>query len=285
MKNKISVIYASGMIVIGKGNSNNIGATNFRDVIKKERLDTSVKAIVLRVNSPGGNSIASDIIWREVELASKVKPVVVSMGNYAASGGYYISAPATKIYANPTTLSGSIGVFGLLPNAAKLMEQKLGISTETVNTNENSDFPSLFRPMDVYEKEIMQTSVESVYKDFVNKVASGRNMTPSEVDSIADGHVWGGEISKKLGLVDDIGGLMDAVKGAAALANIESYSVKELPSPEDPYLKLLNRLGGEIRMNILRKELGESFRVYKELMELRELTGVQMRLPYFIEIH
>ena len=284
-KNRISVIYASGTIVMGKGNDTNIGGNNFSDIIRKERRDTSVKAIVMRVNSPGGNAIASDIIWRELELAAKVKPVVISMGNYAASGGYYISAPGTKIYANPTTISGSIGVFGLIPNAGKLMNQKLGISTETVNTNKNSDFPSIYRPMNIYEKEAMQMSIEKTYSDFVDKVASGRKMTPGSVDSIAQGHVWCGTIAKNIGLVDETGGLNDAIKGAADLANLDIYSVRELPEAQDPYLKLLNQLTGEIRMNLIKKELGESYRFYKELMEIRDLSGIQARLPYFIEIH
>ena len=176
LRSKLSVIYAEGTIVMGKGNEGNIGGNHYAEVIRKEREDTNIKAIVLRVNSPGGNAIASDIMWRELELAAKVKPVVVSMGNYAASGGYYISAPATKIYASPTTISGSIGVFGLVPNAEKLMEQKLGLETEVVKTNENSDFPSLLRPMNSYEKEVMQLNVENIYADFVSKVASGRKM-------------------------------------------------------------------------------------------------------------
>jgi len=158
-KNKISVIYAEGTIVMGKGNENNIGGNSYAEVIRKERKDTTVKAIVLRVNSPGGSAIASDIIWRELELAAKVKPVIISMGNYAASGGYFISAPGTKILANPATITGSIGVFGLLPNAGRLMNEKLGITTETVSTNENADFPSVYRPMDIYEKEVMQKSI------------------------------------------------------------------------------------------------------------------------------
>ena len=207
VKNRISVIYASGNIVTGKGNEKNIGGNHYAEVIRKERLDTSVKAIVLRVNSPGGNAIASDIMWREIELAKKVKPVVVSMGNYAASGGYYISAPATKIYANPTTISGSIGVFGLIPNANKLLEQKLGLSTETVNTNKNSEFPSVFRSMSTYEKEIMQMNIEKIYSDFVSKVASGREMTAESVDNIGQGRVWSGVRAKNIGLVDEIGGL------------------------------------------------------------------------------
>ncbi|MGD0342492.1 MAG: signal peptide peptidase SppA [Bacteroidales bacterium] len=284
-KNKIAVIYASGTIVMGKGTDNNIGGNRFADVVREERLDTAVKAIVMRVNSPGGNANASDIMWRELMLAAKVKPVVISMGNLAASGGYYISAPGTKIYSSPTTISGSIGVFGMIPNAGKLLEQKLGISTESVKTNANSDFPSIFRPMSVYEKETMQASIEKIYSDFVIKVAEGRKMTAAAVDSIGQGRVWSGSSAMKIGLIDEMGGLKDAIKGAAALAGIESYSVKELPEAEDPYTRLLSQLGGEIRTNLIKKEMGESFRFYTELTELRDLSGIQARLPYFIEIH
>jgi protease-4 len=223
-KNKIAVIYASGTIVMGKGGENNIGGDGFGELIRKERKDTTVKAIVLRVNSPGGNAIASDIMWRELELASKIKPVVISMGNYAASGGYFISAPGTKIFASPTTITGSIGVFGLIPNTGKLMNQKLGISTETVNTNKNSDFPSIYRPMEIYEKEVMQLSIEKVYSDFVSKVSSGRKMTFAAVDSIGQGRVWSGTDAKRLGLVDETGGLRASVEEAAKLAGIETYS-------------------------------------------------------------
>jgi protease IV len=285
VKNRISVIYASGTIVTGKGNDSNIGGNSYADVIRKERRDTSVKAIVLRVNSPGGSAIASDIMWRELELAAKVKPVVISMGNYAASGGYFISAPATKIYANPTTISGSIGVFGLIPNAGKLLEQKLGLSTEIVKTNKNSDFPSIYRPMNQYEKEVMQMSIENIYSDFVGKVAAGRKMKVESVDSIGQGRVWSGISAQKIGLVDEIGGLKAAIKGAAELAGIDKYSLRELPVIEDPYTKLLSQLGGEIRMNILKKELGESVKYYNIVQELKELSGIQARLPYFIEIH
>lgn len=285
VKNRIAVIYASGSIVMGKGNENNIGGNHYAEVIRKERLDTTVKAIVMRVNSPGGNAVASEVIWRELELASKVKPVVISMGNYAASGGYFISAPGTKIYASPTTISGSIGVFGLIPNAGKLLEQKLGISTQTVNTNKYSDFPSIYRPMDSYEREVMQLSIENVYADFVGKVSSGRKMNVESVDSIGQGRVWSGSSCIKIGLVDEIGGLKDAIKGAAELAGIETYSIRELPVIEDTYTKFLTQLSGEVRMNILKKELGESVRFYNEFMELKNLSGIQARIPYFIEIH
>ncbi|MBK7131326.1 MAG: signal peptide peptidase SppA [Bacteroidales bacterium] len=284
VRNRIAVIYASGTIVTGKGNETNIGGNFYADVIRKERKDTSVKAIVLRVNSPGGNAIASDIMWRELELAAKVKPVVVSMGNYAASGGYYISAPATKIYANATTISGSIGVFGLIPNAEKLLEQKLGLSTEFVNTNENSEFPSVYRPMNSYEQEVMQRSIENVYIGFVGKVATGRDMSPQSVDSIGQGRVWSGTSAIKIGLVDELGGLEDAIKGAAELAGVNSWSIRELPVIEDPYMKLLTQLSGEVKMNMLKKELGESVKYYNMVQEIRDLSGIQARLPYFLEL-
>ena len=284
-KNKVAVIYASGTIVMGKGNDNNIGGNAYADLIRKERKDTTIKAIVLRVNSPGGNAIASDIIWKEVELASKVKPVVISMGNYAASGGYYISAPGTKIFASPTTITGSIGVFGLIPNAGKLMNQKLGISTQTVNTNKNSDFPSVYRPMRVYEKDVMQLSIEQVYSDFVNKVSSGRKMGMTAVDSIGQGRVWSGNDAVGIGLVDEYGGLITSIEAAAGLAGIEAYSIRELPLSEDPFTRILAQLTGEIKMRILKQELGEYKKFFDEILEIKNLSGIQARLPYFIEVH
>ena len=285
-KNRISVIYASGTIAMGKGNDYNIGGNNYADIIRKERKDSSVKAIVLRVNSPGGSAIASDMIWRELKLAAEVKPVVISMGNYAASGGYYISAPGTKIYSNPTTITGSIGVFGMIPNAEKLLEQKLGITHETVNTNENSDFLSFYRPMESYEREVMQMSIEKIYSDFVNKVAEGRKKSFESVDEIGQGRVWSGTSAIKNGLADEIGGLKDAIKGAALLAGTDSlYTVRELPTVEDPYTKLINQLSGNIKMNLLKSELGESYRFYNEIKDISTLSGIQTRLPYFIDIH
>ena len=284
-KNKIAVVYASGTIVMGRGKDDNIGGNYYADVIRKVRKDTSVKAIVLRVDSPGGSATASDIIWRELDLAAKVKPVVISMGNYAASGGYFISAPGSKIYADPMTISGSIGVFGLIPDASKLMDQKLGLTTEMVNTNKNSDFPSILRPMNPYEKELMQMSIENIYSDFVSKVASGRKMKAVAVDSIGQGRVWSGTSAQKIGLVDEIGGLKDAIHGAAKLAGIESYAVKEFPVLEDPYLRFISQLGGDIRMSILKNELGESVKLFNIVKEIREMSGIQARLPYFIDIH
>jgi protease-4 len=284
-KNRISVIYASGTIVMGKGNENNIGGNSFSELIRKERKDSTVKAIVLRVNSPGGNAIASDLIWKEIELAAKEKPVVVSMGNYAASGGYYISAPGTKILTNPTTITGSIGVFGLIPNTGKLLNDKLGISTQTVNTNRNSDFPSVFRPMNVYEKDVMQRSIEQIYSDFVSKVSSGRKMESSTVDSIGQGRVWSGSDAVKIGLADTTGGLNSSITEAARIAGIDNYSVRELPVYEDPITRLISQLTGEIRMRVIKQEMGEYKRFFDEIEEIKNLSGVQARLPYLIEVH
>jgi protease-4 len=269
---------------MGRGNETNIGGNAYADIIREQRKDTNIRAIVLRVNSPGGNAIASDMMWRELSLAASVKPVIVSMGNYAASGGYYISAPATRIYASPTTISGSIGVFGLIPNAGKLMKEKLGISTENVNTNSYSDFPSIYRPMDKYEKEVMQKSIENIYSDFVSKVAEGRKLTRPGVDSIGQGRVWTGSRALENGLVDQIGGLNEAIAGAAELAGTSDYIIMEYPLIEDPYAKLISGLTGEIRMRFLARELGTSIRYYNELKELAGLSGIQARLPYFIEI-
>lgn len=284
-KNKISVIFASGTIVMGKGTSGNIGGNSFSDLIRKERMDSTVKAIVMRVNSPGGNAIASDLIWKELQLAAKVKPVVVSMGNYAASGGYYISAPGTKIFASPTTITGSIGVFGLIPNTSRLLNQKIGISTQAVNTNKNSDFPSVFRPMSTYEKEIMQLSVDNIYFEFVSRVSEGRKLSTSSVDSIGQGRVWSGSNAISIGLVDTIGGLKASVEEAAKLAGIDTYSIRELPEPEDPYTRILSKLTDELKVRVLKSEAGEFTRFFEDLKDIKDISGVQARLPYLIDIH
>ena len=206
------------------------------------------------------------------------------MGNYAASGGYWISTPGIKIFASPTTITGSIGVFGLLPNTDKLMDQKLGISTETVKTNKNSDFPSVFRPMSTYEKQVMQMNVDKIYNDFLDKVSAGRNMSREAIDSIGQGRVWSGANALEIGLVDEAGGLNAAIESAASLAGVSTYSVKELPVEQDPYMKLMSQLGGDVKMRILRNELGESLKIVNAIKEVSTLSGVQARLPYFIEI-
>lgn len=283
-RDKIAVIYASGSIVMGSGSDMNIGGNAYAEAIRDARKDTTVKAIVLRVNSPGGNAIASDLIWREADLARQVKPVVVSMGNYAASGGYYIAAPATKIFASPTTISGSIGVFGLIPNAGSLLNDKLGISTEVVKTNSHSDAPSFTRKMTTYEEEVIQKSVEKTYATFVGHVAAGRELTTGYVDSIGQGRVWSGTEALANGLVDTIGGLNAAIAEAAMLAGIEKWSVKELPVLVDPYTKLINELTGNTTMSRMKSEFGVFARYLDDISELTTLTGIQARLPYYITI-
>ncbi len=285
-RNHIALVFAEGDIVMGKGSDFLIGGNTYSDILREQRKDTSVRAIVFRVNSRGGNAIASDMIWREIALAARTKPVVVSMGNYAASGGYYISAAATKILASPATISGSIGVFGLVPNTDKLLKNKLGISTETVNTNKWSDFPSIFRPMSSYEKETMQQNIEKTYEEFTRKVAEGRNIEISKVLEISEGRVWDGTNARKIGLIDEFGGLEEAVKLAAELAGIEHYTIKEYPQAEDPYKKLISSLTGDASLKALTKKLGTvTVKYLEELNALSNISGIQARMPYLIEIH
>jgi len=284
-KDKIAMIYASGIITFGEENEAGIGATNFSRVIRKAREDSSIKAIVLRINSPGGISIAADQIWREVELASRVKPVIASMGNVAASGGYYIAAPANTILANPTTITGSIGAFATIPNAQKLLNDKLGITFDVVKTNQYADFGSFYRPLNNAEKEYLQAGIEKTYDDFVSRVALGRNMTKEAVDSIGQGRVWSGIDAQKIGLVDRMGGLTDAIALAAEMAGLDHYRIISLPAQEDPYQKIIKELSGNIRTSILKKELGASYRYYQDLKELVENNGIQMRMPYFLEVY
>ena len=278
-KDKIAVIYASGSIVMGKGSEANIGGNAYAEAIREARRDSSIKAIVLRVNSPGGNAIASELIWREADLARKVKPVVISMGNYAASGGYYISAPATKILCNPTTITGSIGVFSMIPNAGKLLNEKIGITTEVVKTNRHSDAPSITRAITTYEQQVMQKSTEKFYGTFVGHVAEGRGMTFEAVDNIGEGRVWSGAEALRNGLADKAGGLRDAIAEAAELAGLETYSVKELPELVDPYTRIIKELTGDVRLRIAERELGPLAAYINDLREVATLTGIQARLP------
>jgi len=282
-KDKIAVLFAEGSIVMGDGNDTNIGGNRYAEELRKLRLDSTVKAIVFRVNSPGGNAIASDQIWREVELTDKVKPVVVSMGNYAASGGYYISAAARRIIASPVTITGSIGVFGLIPNAKTLLDKKLGISYDVVRTNAYSDSPSLTRPLSAFERNAIQGSVERTYSTFTGVVAEGREMSQTAVDSIGQGHVWSGADAIPIGLVDSFGGLRDAISEAASLAGLEEYRTIEKPETSDFYTRL-KQLSGDIRMKAIRRELGEVSRYYLDLKEIISSGGIQAAMPYYLEI-
>lgn len=278
---KIAVIYASGDIVQGNGTDEEIGSNRMSKAIREARLDPAVKAIVLRVNSPGGDALASDIMWREIDLAKKAKPVVVSMGDYAASGGYYIACDANTIVAEPTTITGSIGVFGLIPNAQQLLNDKLGITVDTVSTNTHAAAGSVFYPLQSNEMAVLQGGVENFYHTFLSRVAAGRNMTVANVDSIAQGRVWSGAQAIKIGLVDTLGDMDVALKIAAKKANITTYSVEELPSASNAWKRFLARFNPEDMDNkILQDKLGDFYAPVQELTKAATTKGIQARMPY-----
>lgn len=285
---KIAVVYANGEIGDGKGDANSIGY-NIADALKEAREDEKVKAVVLRVNSPGGSALMSDIIWRETQLLTAEKPMVVSMGNYAASGGYYISAGANKIYAEPTTITGSIGVFGMLPSFKELAEEKIGVNFEGVETNKYARMGLPTDKLTNEEYNIIQEGVDRIYGDFTNIVAQGRNMEQTYVDSIGQGRVWTGEDGLRLGLVDALGSLDNAIDEAADLAGLEDYRTVDLPKMKDPFEEFMSELGIEtVSHKILEYQVGKkSAELIKTVQDLQELEGdarIQMRLPYSIEI-
>lgn len=284
-KSEIAVVYAIGEIQMGEGSDDVIGSERISKAVRKARKDTSVKAIVLRVNSPGGSGLASEIIWREVVLAKNEKPVIVSMGDLAASGGYYIAAPADKIYAQKNTLTGSIGVFGVLPNIKGLLNNKLGITVDGVKTNDHADFGYPYRPLSDFEREVLQQNVDTFYMDFVQKVANGRDMSTEEVKAVGSGRIWNGLDAKDKGLIDEFGGLDKAIAEAAGMAELEDYRVAELPKMKSPFEEFFGSFGSTMRTKILRKELGETYKYFDYLKEIGEMETIQARLPYKYEIH
>lgn len=279
-KNKVAVIYASGEIQYGESDNDVMGSKTISDAIKKAREDENVKALVLRVNSPGGSSLASDIIWREVELTKEVKPVVVSMGNLAASGGYYIACGANRIIADEHTITGSIGVFGLVPNAGKFFKNKLGMTFDTVNTNTYSDMGSGVRPLKALEKQYIVNIIERIYDDFVSKVAAGRSMSYADVDSIGQGRVWSGNDALEKGLVDEIGGLERAIEVAAELGEVESYRILNLPEQKDPFQELLTEFTKDMEARLARSYFGKYFEDFNSLHKSISTEGIYMRMPY-----
>jgi len=286
-KNKIAVIYATGEINGGEGDDKSIGSEETSKAIREARLDENVKAIVLRVNSPGGSSLASDVIWREMVLAKKAKPVVVSMGDVAASGGYYIACAADAIVAHPNTITGSIGVFGVFPNMQNLFANKLGITVDTAKTNKHSDFGNLYRAMGKDEEDVVQKRIEDIYQDFIGKVADGRHKTKAEIDSIGQGRVWSGADGIKIGLVDKFGGLKDAIALAAEKAKLKTYKTIELPKQKDALEEIMKNAFDEDAMmeKKLKAELGDTYQNYKNLQSVLKYKGVQARLPYDIVIY
>lgn len=284
-KDKIAVIYASGEIGMGEGGDDNIGSEGLSRTIRKARRDSSIKAIVFRINSPGGSALASEVIWREVDLAAKVKPVIVSMGDVAASGGYYIAAPATTIMANPTTITGSIGVFGLFFNLQKALDNKLGITVDVVKTNDHADFFSVYRPMTAEEKAVGQMFIEQTYQTFIGHVSAGRGIPVEQVDAIGQGRVWSGINAKDIKLVDEFGGLTDAIKLAAEKAELENYRLVELPKQKKLFEQLMEDMSAEAKAWMLKDELGLSFKAYNRIKSMLNNQGVQARIPYDIEVY
>lgn len=284
----VAIIYASGNIIDGKAPQGAIGSETLSKTIRKAREDKNVKAIVLRVNSPGGSALASAVIGREVELARKKKPVIVSMGNYAASGGYWISACSDYIFADANTLTGSIGVFGTIPNLKALLNEKIGLTFDVAKTNTNADFGNITEPLSEFQMAKLQQSVASTYDDFTSMVARNRNLRQSYVDSIGQGRVWSGSDALQRGLVDKLGGLEDAVAYAAEKADItDSYTVIEMPKQKDFMTMIMEGISGykedEVQ-SAIQKDLGIYYPYYQGLKSISEATGIQARMPFDIVI-
>ena len=284
-EDKIAIIYCDGEIVSGESGDDNMGSETIAKAIKKVRLDDKYKAIVLRINSPGGSAMASDVIWREVVLAKKAKPLIVSMGSVAASGGYYIAAPADVIVAEPNTITGSIGVFGLMINAKELLNNKLGINVETVKFGEYADLGSIDRPLTTAERAIIQRGVDRIYDDFITKVAEGRKLKKEQVDGIAQGRVWAAIDAKKIGLVDEFGGLDKAIAIAKTKAKITDYRIINFPEMKNPLETLISDISGQANMFLTKRSLtAEQFKLYTDFEKIMHYRGVQARMSFDVNV-
>jgi protease-4 len=285
---KIALIYAEGDIVDGKGTQQGVIASEeYRKLIRKLRLDKSVKAIVFRVNSGGGSSLASETIWRELSMAKQDKPVVISFGDVAASGGYYISCAGDSIFANPTTITGSIGVFGIIPNMQGFFKNKLGITFDGVKTGPYADAGTMTRPMNENEKKMVQAEIDNIYAVFKKRVADARKKDTVYIDSIAQGRVWTGQRALDIGLIDKFGGLNDAVQCAARMAKISDYYLREYPEPVNFLDQLFGRSTPMNFNNQLKEELGEeNYKLFDEMRKIREISGkMQARLPFSFSVN
>lgn len=285
---EIAIIYAQGEITGGEGGLNYIGEKSMRRSLRDAADNKDVKAIVLRVDSPGGSALTSELIWREIEMAKKKKPVVVSMGNLAASGGYYISCNADRIFTEPTTITGSIGVFGVLPNFTELANN-IGVHTEQVSTHTNASGYSVFTPLEDETRAIIQESVEGVYDTFITRVAEGRNMTKEQVDAIGQGRVWAGTDAVKNGLADELGGLDEAIAYAAKLGETNSYSIVNYPEYERNFEDILNNLTSmpfaKSKESFIKEEVGEeNYQVIQRIRRASQLRGAQVIMPYEITV-
>lgn len=287
-KDQIAVIFAQGEIQGGEGNVNTIGEGSINRALKEARKNDKIKAVVLRVNSPGGSALTSDIIWREIELTKKVKPVIVSMGDVAASGGYYIACNANKIFAEPGTITGSIGVFGMVPNFKKVAD-KFGVNAEAVKTHESATGYSVFEEMSPKYKQTLTESIEIIYDTFISRVAEGRKMDKTKVDEIAQGRVWTGTMAKQLGLVDELGSLDDAIAYAAKLVKTDDYKVSLYPEYEiefaDLFRKFLGMSVSSVKEDAIKNEIGtENYELLQRMNYLKQSKGVQAMMPYHLNI-
>jgi len=282
--NRIAVVYATGEITGGEGSDETIGSERISRAIRKARTDDKVKAVVLRINSPGGSALASDVIWREVILTKKVKPVIVSMGDVAASGGYYIACAADSIFAQPNTITGSIGVFGIIPNMQKFFNNKLGITFDRVKTGEFADLGTISRPLSDGERLIIQNEVNRIYNTFTKRVADGRKKEQTYVNEIGQGRVWSGTEALKNGLVDRLGNINDAIRSAAKMAKIKDYKLVAYPTQKAPLEAIFDSSEDKIKDYFAKKELGEQYQYYQQLKSSLKFTGLQARLPYNIEV-
>lgn len=288
IKEEVAVYYAYGDIVDEAGNGmsqgHQITGKGMTDDLQKLREDDNVKAVVIRVNSGGGSAYASEQIWHEVMLLKEKKPVVVSMGGMAASGGYYISCAANKIIAEPTTLTGSIGIFGMFPDPSELITQKIGVKFDGVKTNALSDFGAMGRPFNETESALLQSYIEKGYDLFTGRVADGRGMTQDSVKAIAEGRVWTGEQALSIGLVDQLGNLEDAIKVAAAEADIEKYSIGRYPAPEPWFANIMNKKKNGYLDSQMRQMLGEYYTTFSLLRTLDKQNPIQARMPFYMTI-
>jgi len=284
--NKIAVIIASGNINSGDGGDQSIGSESFMKALRKARDDEKVKAIVLRINSPGGSALASDVMWREIQLAKKKKPVVASMSTYAASGGYYMAMGCDRIVAHPTTLTGSIGIFGLWFNAKELLNDKLGVTVDGTKTYTYADFAEPSRELTNTERQWFQKRVEQGYESFTRKAAEGRKMKQDDLKKIASGRVWTGEQAKQNGLVDELGGLPDAIKLAGKLAKLKDndYRLRYLPDQKSTLEQIFGDASENARTRAVQQQLGALAPYVKDLQKLQTMQGVQARMPFEIRI-
>lgn len=284
-KDRIAIVYADGEIVMGKGEKDQIGSEKFSDLIRKLREDDKIKAVVLRINSPGGSAQASDVIWRELELLKAKKILIVSMAEVAASGGYYMASPADTIVAHPYTLTGSIGVFGIMPNMQKLYNDKLGINFDNVKTGEFSDFGRIDRPLTPAEYQVIQNLVERIYDKFLTRVSKGRSIPKDMVDSIGQGRVWTGEQGQKLNLVDVLGGMDKAIAIAKWKAKLTDCRIVEYPQQKSQIDEILSILrGDEQTKSALENEFGEFYTLHKTIRSLSKTSGIQARVPFNLSI-